>query len=759
MSQLIRRTENVPSPSRDPQDFRPQAGAARLGWDDREEISLPGMLQFVRRLVWRRAWLILLVAAVVTGTAGLQVLTMSPLYKATARIQILPDGSLVLPYQEVSDATVDFLATEAYVQTQKKILEGRALAGQVAQRLDLARSPEFQSQPHPGIPLSWLKALRQAPKVLFSDGSQPDPAATTIDTLMESLEIRQVLGTRLLDVDYVSHDPNLAYEIADSFVQEYTALELTHWREVAEKTAGFLRSRMGELRQAIEASEAKLNDFAREKGILTLDEGQEISLRKLGDLSEQVTQLRARLTALEARQEVLKSAGPDSLPMNLRTETIIDLENKLYQLKQQEASLSARFGRNWPARLQTEHELAEVRAQLRQEREGVLKQAGQEYLTVQKNYQQLAAQLERETRKANKAGEDLLQYSLLRSEAQGNKDLHAALLQRLKEVTLTSSSEVGNVRLIEPVGLPRSPYWPRKANVLMIACAVGLLFGLGAAIVMESMGKVVETPEDVERCLGIACLGSIPQFRRALHLDEVQALGGGSPQQKAQVAPIATGTADALGWEAYRSLRTALLLSSSGGPPQTMMVTSALAGEGKTVTAVNTAISLAQAGIRTLLVDLDLRKPQIASIFGLEEGSGISLYLSGHAQLHSQLHSTAIPNLSVLPAGLMPPNPAELIGSDRMDLALKLLGEAFGAIVIDSPPVLPVTDAVVLSPKVDGVILVAGWARTSADSLRRAKGALWSVGGRILGVVINSIKSRSPSYGHYMTSYPRSKAS
>jgi len=325
----------------------------------------------------------------------------------------------------------------------------------------------------------------------------------------------------------------------------------------------------------------------------------------------------------------------------------------------------------------------------------------------------------------------------------------------LKEAGVSAGLKSSNIHIVERADVPRGPSGPRHGRNLALGLLMGLMLGVGLAFALDYFDNTLKTPDELEQHVALPSLGIVPRIdelsaksRKALPASNNGNSNGDRGQLNHYVSPRSVV------WEAYRSLRTSILLSHSGNPPRRILVTSALPGEGKTTTALNTAIVLAQTGARTLLLDLDMRKPEVGRRFGLSDKSGMSIFLSGNSDLSSLITETPYSNLYVIPAGPLPPNPAELVGSQRWQKAISLLSEYFEYIVIDSPPVLSVADPVILSTKVDGVVLVVLAGKTPREAVRKAKSVLQGVGATVLGAMINNVDVDG-HYSYYYKYYHR----
>ncbi len=386
----------------------------------------------------------------------------------------------------------------------------------------------------------------------------------------------------------------------------------------------------------------------------------------------------------------------------------------------------------------------------------------QDYKTARNHVELLQQALDRQKTEANDQAEKLVQYHILQHDADSNKQLYDGLQQKLKEAGITAGLRSSNIRVVDPALVPMSPSRPQKARNIMLGFLVGLIGGVGLAIFREYLDNTVKSPDDIEGLTGLPSLAVVPslpglsgyQGRLARLGRETPPSAPGGPrvemlsyaQPKSQIS------------EAFRALRTSLLLSQADHPPQVILVTSALPREGKTTAAVNLSVTLAQLGDRTLLLDSDLRKPGVRralNLTGGKESAGLSSYLAGVSTLDDAIapHPT-ISNLSALTTGPIPPSPADLLSSHRMREAVAELRRRFKFIVIDSPPIMAATDAVILSALTDGVLLVVRSGATPKEAFTRTRDLLGAVKCRLLGVVLNAVDSSAPDYYYSYRYYP-----
>ncbi len=756
MSDLIKVGEGAVHPS--PRPLTPPR-------DVNFDFSEGRTIDFARyyRLLLRRKWVILAVALTFTVGAGLQVYTATPLYTATARLQIDPESNNVLPYDDPFQSSLYFLASDSYLRTQAEIISSRALALRVVKKMRLQEDPHFAASVSSGIFSDLIADASGAIRELITGGDNPvepaseapDPGDSGLETAAEALRSRITVsplrGTRIMEVYFTAADPGFAAAVVNVVTQEYIQQNFDKRFDATAQASDFLESKLDILKSKVEDSEEHLIGYARENNIVNVDERQNIVMQKLASLSAELTQVESQLITEAARREALKDASVESFPQSLKNNAILALEAKLLGLDQDLAKLSIQYGPEWPAVRQTRGEIDAVQTQILEEKRQALQKANEAYDTVLTHREKLLQALEEQKLVANQLYQDSIQYNILKREVDTNKDLYEGVLQRLKQAGISVGLKSSNLHVIDDARPPSFASWPSKRRAITTGLLVGLFFGFGLAFLLEMIDNTIKTPEDLEASVGLPALSVIPSLQAAAGTRALlpQTVGGATETLMDRYLGLSKSQV----WEAYRSLRTSILLSHSGRPPQTVLVTSALPGEGKTTTSLHTAVVLAQTGARTLLIDMDMRKPALARIMGVDGSRGMSNYLSGNSDLSSQIQPGKIPNLFVLAAGPHPPNPAELIGSDRMLTGLSLVKDYFKYIVIDSPPIMSVTDALILANMVDGVVLVIHGGKTPRDAVQKASERLVGVGGRVLGALINNVDIRKSEYSSYYRYY------
>ena len=722
-------------------------GGARV--DAPDEFEPAGLYHSLVSLLLGRWRLIALCTMILATTCAIQLATVSPLFRATSKIQITPGSERVLPYENLPKTTEEYYATDAYIRTLKEVLESEALANRVLDGLDLTDDPTFNNPPSSGFLLEASSAVFGIfSNLLFMSqaGDDQGARAKAIKLLTENLDVELPLGTRLLEVHYSFHDADLAAKITNSYVSELVEMDVLNRNEAASKAQSFLRGQLVVLKEQLEESESRLVNYARRNGILDIDKNQEVVLNRLRDLSQELTRVESSLIALRAQQRILENASVDSFPESLVNPKIENLQERLSQVEQKLASLSGRFGKNWPSTLQAEKEREALSREVASVKMAAIEQAKLDYQVGLDHYQMLSERLQRQNQFASNVDSSLIEFNMLRREMETNQSLYEGILQRLKETNVAAALQTSHLRILEEGRSAHSPVWPHKTQFMAIAIVLGLLLGFGMAVFLESLDTTFRTPTDSERFLDVSCLAVVPAMAGLTAPLNRKRLTSGRGNDAG--SPAVCNGYGSRSWEAFRLIRTSILHSDLAGPVQTVLVTSALPGEGKTTVAVNTALSLAQSGARTLLIDLNLRNAALSRLFDLPDWQGLSNFLSDQTDLTSQISPTLVDNLFVLPAGPQPSGPIQLIDSPRTSYALGLLGQFFDAIVIDTPPLLHSGDALVLSSQADGLIFVIEGGKTLRQAVRKAFSYLKQADARILGTVINNVDVRRPEYSY-----------
>ncbi len=639
------------------------------------------------------------------------------------------------------------------METEVKILQSDLLALQVVKELALDRRPEFG-----GKTAALPSSLDLAP-----DPLQADTGRTTslLSSFRSSLKVALAPNTHIIEVHYRSPDKELAANVVNTLMTTYTENNFKSRFDSTMQASDWLSKQLVDLQMKVETSQEKLVHYQKEHEILGIDDKQNITTAKLDELNKALTTAESermdkesiyRLVqsgdteTIASAANVLDSAGAGSTSQSGLLET---LRAKEADLKIQAAELNTQFGPSYPKLAQINNQLKEIDAELLAETRKVGGKIKGQYMAALQRENMLHDALEKQKQEANKLNESAIEYSLLKRDLDTNRQLYEGLLEKLKEAGVSAGLRSNNFRIVDVARVPTGPIEPNIPRNLSFAFMLGLTSGVGLAFLLEGLDNTVRTTEQAQMISGLPPLGMIPLGSRSAREGAnskrlVIATSKEAVELITQVRPQSQMA------ESYRALRTSLLLSNLGAPPKVIMVTSALPQEGKTTTSINCAVVLAQKGIRVLLIDADLRRPSIHKTLGMGPRSGLSNVLTGSATLEQAItRSTVLPNLNILPAGTPPPNPAELLASTNMRDVLEQLRGQYDHIVVDTPPTLSVTDAVVLSPRADAIVLVIRSGQTTKQALRRSRDILMQVNAKVSGVLLNAVDLSSPDYYYY----------
>jgi succinoglycan biosynthesis transport protein ExoP len=576
------------------------------------------------------------------------------------------------------------------------------------------------------------------------------------------LAVSKIPRTRMIEIKYTSPDPKLAAQIVNTLAAAYVENNFKARYESTMQASEWLSKQLADLQLKVETSQAALVKYERENGIVGIDEKQNTITSKLDQLNKELTGAEDERVQKQANYQLVTSGDLDAIPELSSNSLIQRFREEEGSLQKQLAQATTEFGPSYPKVLELNNQIKQIEASIKNETARIAARKRSEYDAALSREKMLRAAFEQQKQQANQLNEKAITYNQLKHDADSNRQLYDELQQKLKEAGITSGLKSSNVRVVDVARAPMIPSKPNVPNNLALGFLFGLIGGVALAFVMESLDNTVRTPEQVETLSGLPSLGMIPMSldistaKKKIRTSVALTTQAQTDLRKTTVSLLAHARPKSEVAESYRALRTSILLSSIGSAPKVIMVTSALPQEGKTTTSINTAIVLAQKGGKVLLVDGDMRRPTIHQTFKLRNRTGLSTVLTGSSSADDLIvPSSILPNLYVLPAGPPPPHPAELLDSTVMRALLDKWRQQYDHIIIDTPPVLSVTDAVLLSAQMDTVLLVIRSAQTSKDALRRSRDVLSQVNARVMGVVVNAIDLQSPDayYYYYGSNY------
>jgi succinoglycan biosynthesis transport protein ExoP len=722
--------------------------------------------------ILRRKGTVLAFALGVFAFGAFGTFTQKPVYTAKSTLLIEKEPN-ILSFEQV--LKIETMGDDFY-QTQYKLLSSRGLADSVVDRLKLYENSEFVGRPD----------KRKKP----IDPTNNVVREGLIDGFLARLSVKPVRLTRLVEVSFAAGDPKLAAECANELAAAFIDLNINIKYAATEQATTFLSEQIKGLQSEIEQKGKQLQGFEAEANIVALSDNETTVIDRLSQLNKALTEAQIDRSQKEATWNGLKNVGPDYVPEAINNLLIQRLREEYVRFKREYQKMEERFQPDYPELQRTKVEMESARKSLEDETQNLVKGAYSEYQTALNKERSLETEFNEQKGEAFKMNSGAVLYNGLKVEIENKKTLLDSLLRRESETGVEARLKglrTSNVRVVDRARVPVRPSSPNKRRNLILALILGLGGGVGLAFLFDFLDNSVKTSEDVERYAGLPTLGVVPKFslegankaysygrRLKAGKREPKQIGAGASAGEVVEGGAETATipgavpfvaevekAERPGSieliphyfpnsrlaESYRSIRTALLLSSADHPVKTIAVTSALPGEGKTVSAANLAITLAQSGKTVVVVDADLRRPRQHRLFKVKNTYGLTTYLTDSVELKKVIKSTDIPNLFLVNSGPIPPNPAELLGSDKMARFIKMMGEECDYLLFDLPPMLEISDALVLGAKVDGVVLVVWGDKTSREALKKVREKLDMLKVRTLGVIINNVTL--PHHGSY----------
>ena len=740
--------------------------------------SEPSQLRDYLFVVLKRKWLILSLCLVVTSLVAIQMFRQPSIYQAVATIRIEQRQKNILSSPQL---VVSAQPDANFWGTQVKLLESPALARQVALTLDLRHNPSFFGAQAQGGVFTALRRMVSGEKRVATPAPTPkglsvvDEARLKADPLtpeeLAALEpyedaiiageqIEGVVGTNLFLIKYQHTDPEMAQKVANTIAEVFRANNIQRATENSTQAEDILMREIADYQSKIRHDQEALFNFAREKGIPpTIDQTANVEVQRLSALSAQVLDAEnQRKNAQAIYLSAKASKDPFAVPEIQKSGRITQLQERISNLEEKKAALLVIYTKDWPEVKKLEVTIKRLTEELTKATSDAIEGLQKNYEAAQAHENSVRERYIEQRGKTTQQTRDQIEMTEFMQRLETNKQYLNTLLQKQRELQIAQGDRGNEVSIENYSRVPRGPVGPPRVRNVMIAFMLSLVAGIGLAFLLDFLDDTVKSLDDVDRYVHLPALALIPsggQVGARLNLKGLPQTTKPAPAESTALAmlddvrsPIA---------EAYRHLRTSLLLSSAGQPPRTILVTSSQPSEGKTTTAINTAFMLAQTGVEVLIIDCDLRRPRLHAQFEVPNSKGLTTWLSGERDLDNLLQQCPkTPNLKILTSGPVPPNPAELIGSEEMRRLLGQLKERFTHIIIDSPPAISFTDASILSTMVDGVMLVVHGGRSSRAVVRRAKQQLLDVGAHIFGVVLNNVKAEASDYyysGYYSSNY------
>jgi polysaccharide biosynthesis transport protein len=689
------------------------------------------------RVLQKRRWLVLGSLGAVILLVTLVSLVLPKRYEASSRLLLDLEGGGELGLEQM--VLPIGLDMNTKLETQIRIVQSDSIAISVIKQLGLHHNKGFAGQLVGAADFDSLPLKKRIKLVAL---------------FHRSLNVELVPKTQIIDIHFRSKDPYLAADIANYVANTYIEHNFQTKYKATIQTSDWLTKQLDDLKTRAETSQEALIAYQKKVGILGTDETHNIITDKLEELNKQLSAAEADRIVKEAKYRIAMTENPE-LIANIAPESVLGaLYKERAEVRAQYAELAVKYGAFYPRVMQLQSQMNELDFSIANEITKVGDAVHAEYKAALESEEMLKASFGKQKQEAYKLNEDAIQYAIMRRDVESSRDLYEGLLKKLKEAGILAGLKSSNINVVDPASVPIEPVEPRIALNIALGFMGGLLFGMALAFVVENVDNSIRTPQDIEVYCSLPSLGVIP----SVIVGKTGHKLVGSTATRQFIQPVTVEHRNSSSAEAFRALRTSLLLSSPGAPPQVIMVTSGMMQEGKSFISLNLAVVLAQTGQKTLLVDADMRRPTIHKYLGIPGDKGLSACLAGTEKPEAMsVAIDNIPGLYVLPAGHMPPYPSEMLASDAMPQLMRNCREEFRYIVIDTPPILAVTDAAVCARIADVVVLIARSKKTGRQSLIRARDVLRKVRANIAGVVVNDLSFNSVEYrgyyGHYGSDY------
>lgn len=697
-----------------------------------------------RKIVFKRRFVILGFLAVGLLIGATITFLATPIYEAVCRVDINPSRSTNIGISDIiGSKTGGGEAGSTRLLTEVRILQSDTVIESVIQSQKVfAREPfskVFQKSPY--SPEKGLTPLQRFSLIRIFRGN---------------LQVMSIPNTDLVEIHYRDPSPAQAEKIANAVVDQYMELDLRSRYDGTLRVSNWLSGQMGELKAHAAEAQRKLAQFQRANNLIGIDaDGSSLVSDTLRIVNEQLNQAQADRIVKEARYRLAQTRNPELLVSVAPTTTLATLRSQQAQLLVEAAQLKSKYGADYPRVREVEKQLAAVQVDIDGEINNLLQRFEEEYNAAVNTQALLQNQLDKEKSEAFRVSDSSADYEILKREAESTADLYDALQMKLKEASVTAGLNSNNVNIVDHAAVPALPVSPSKRKNYGYGGLIGLLLGIATAIALESMDDTVQTSEDAESIANLPALAVVPRF------SSVGKSAKGRPTEPAQTAAaafapelVSLSAPQSISAEAFRTLRSSILMSSADSPARLILITSSFAAEGKSTIAANLALSFARRDAKVLLVDTDLRRGTLHLKFRVPNREGLSTLLvrsSGESAYQTPLPD--MPNFFLLPRGPIAPNPGEILASHHMEALLEQWKIEFDHVILDSAPILPVADTLSLAPLADSTVLVVRAATTRKKALLRMRALLRRAQARIVGIVVNDIDLRLENYYTYSTKY------
>lgn len=698
-----------------------------------EELNLSDYIAILRR----RKWIIISCFVLSVVIVLLVSLNTTPLYKAEITIEISPENPKITSFKEVVE--LDAPQTE-YYETQYKLIKSKSLAEEVAAKLNLPNNPEFAGTDDDKIGVSYILSLLggifSSPGESGAVGSEAAERAKKqklIDNFIGRIDIEPDRKSRLVNVGFLSRDPEFAAQTANMLGDQYIEWMLDRKLDATKSARKFLEKQLAQVKAHLEKAEEELNLFAKNSDIISLDKNLNLTFLQLSELNGALSEAENERLAKQAYYEEVQNGNYEFLPQIMNDTSIQALNEEYTKAKSEYDNLAVIYGPNYPDLQQLGAKVSRIQSDIQNRINGIAESIKEDYLSAKRKEDILRQRNEEQKSRASDLNDKAIQYKILAREVETNKSLYENLLQRFKETEVTSAIRATNIQVVDYAAVPIIPHSPNIRLNLILAAFMGLGLGVILSFVTEHFDSTLKDEEELKNRFSISFLGGVPVAGD----DEIKNL-----EKIVHISPMSAIS------ESFRVIRTSVLFASADRQPKSILVTSSQPFEGKTTITSNLAISFTQSGHRVVMIDADMRRPRLSKLYPPDKGSvtGLSTYLIGKFSLEETLKNTEIDGLSIIHSGIIPPNPSELLGSEKMKELIRNLEKEYDIVLIDAPPTLGFADSLLIARAVDRVLIITSVGITQRKTLQMGLEELRKVRGKVMGAIVNRLESSASRY-------------
>jgi len=732
------------------------------------------------RVILRRKGVLFIFASAVILLVGFYTFTLTPKYKATATLLIEDETSKIMSIED------EFgygrrMSDLRFFNTQLILLESESLAERVARKMDLLSLPEFGVGKKEKkslltliqnlVTFKWIRPKKNSKNDDSDQFILSDPYLDIVEDLRNKIDVSPIRETKVVKVSCTLAFPVIAAEIANTLAEEFITFSIEKRYKTTQQASDFLSDQIANLRKDLAAKEREIQGYGKEKELFFLSDSESIAISKFADLNSAYTRAQIDRIKKEAFYRELKNLNVDSLPPFVNNTLVQQLKTEYTKMKNEFEEQSKVFKPGYPKMIQLKAKLDSMRDELKSEIRKAVDAAESEYQAALKNEFSIKKLLDNQKDNVVKMDSNTIYYNSLKIEVENKRKLLNSLVERQNETLVSARLEglkTSYVSIIDRAKVPDKPVSPKKKLNLMLAFFIGIIGGIFLCFIVENLDNTIKGPEDVERLTCLPSLGVIPflitygkrkktkhgyysKLEYSYRKDNSESEEAVTEIKKIELInyshPKFTVSED------YRTVRTSILLSYAEIPPKTIVFSSTLPQEGKTATVANMAVSFAQLQKRVLVVDADLRKPRLHQIFEVKNIGGLTGYLTGKIPFEDVVQKTSIENIRLITAGPIPPNPSELLNSNKMKMMIENLEKNYDFILIDTPPILAVVDSLIINSLADGMILIVQPEKTAREPFLKAVEELKQSKAKIIGVLHNQAKLKSQYYYNYRYVY------